>query len=106
MLSGATLRASEIAGTAVFRIVVSSDSMKNATATSHGKSRLLAVDGENVDEGWELTGVIGFAWRKKYSTPKALAETAKKSTGDCRLEGAPGVRRKKEKAVTRPFFYL
>ena len=44
MLSGATLRASEIAGTAVFRIVVSSDSMKNATATSHGRSRLLEAD--------------------------------------------------------------
>src|SRR5271157_6034307 len=44
MLSGATLRACETTGTAVFRIVVSSDSMKNATATSHGRSRLLAVD--------------------------------------------------------------
>jgi hypothetical protein len=32
-------------GTAVFRIVVSSDSMKNATATSQGKSCLLAADG-------------------------------------------------------------
>ena len=43
MLSGATLRASAMAGTAVFRIVVSSDSMKNATATSQGKNRLLEV---------------------------------------------------------------
>ena len=41
MLSGATLSASAMAGTAVFRIVVSSDSMKKATATSHGNSRLL-----------------------------------------------------------------
>src|ERR1035437_7383342 len=40
MLSGGTLRASEMAGTAVFRIVVSNDSIKNATATSHGKRRL------------------------------------------------------------------
>ena len=40
MLSGATPSALAIAGTAVFRIVVSSDSMKNATATSHGSSRL------------------------------------------------------------------
>src|SRR5208283_859296 len=39
MLSGATPRARAIAGTAVFRIVVSSASMKNATATSHGSSR-------------------------------------------------------------------
>ena len=32
-------------GTAVFRIVVSSDSMKNATATSQGSSRLLDAAG-------------------------------------------------------------
>lgn len=43
MLSGATFRASAIAGAAVFKIVVSSDSMKKATATSQGKSRLLDV---------------------------------------------------------------
>jgi len=36
-------------GTAVLRIVVSSDSIKNATATSHGKSRLLAADGWDED---------------------------------------------------------
>jgi hypothetical protein len=29
----------------VFRIVVSSDSMKNATATSQGRSRLLEAEG-------------------------------------------------------------
>ena len=40
MLSGATLSAAAMVGTAVFRIVVSSDSMKNATATSHGNSLL------------------------------------------------------------------
>ena len=39
------LQRSEMTGTAVFRIVVSSDSMKNATATSQGRSRLLAADG-------------------------------------------------------------
>jgi hypothetical protein len=33
-----------MAGTAVLRIVVSSDSMKNATATSHGSSRWLATE--------------------------------------------------------------
>ncbi len=33
MLSGATCNALAIAGSAVFKIVVSSDSMKNATAT-------------------------------------------------------------------------
>src|SRR5579863_8126111 len=44
MLSGATCSAAETAGTAVFRIVVSSDSMNSATATSHGSIRLLASD--------------------------------------------------------------
>ena len=45
MLSGATSRDSEITGTAVLRIVVSNDSMKNATATNHGKSCLREADG-------------------------------------------------------------
>ena len=44
MLRGPTWSAAEIAGTAVLRIVVSSDSMKKATATSHGSSRLLATE--------------------------------------------------------------
>src|ERR1700684_3610428 len=39
MLSGTTCNALAIAGSAVLRIVVSSDSMKNATATSHGSTR-------------------------------------------------------------------
>jgi len=43
MLSGATFRAWDTTGTAVFRIVVSNDSMKNATATSHGRTCLLDV---------------------------------------------------------------
>ena len=38
-----------MAGTAVLRIVVSSDSMKKATATSHGKSRLEASEGGAID---------------------------------------------------------
>jgi hypothetical protein len=44
MLSGATPSAFDITGTAVFRIVVSSDSMKSATATSQGKSRFAAAE--------------------------------------------------------------
>src|SRR5580704_12348476 len=47
MLSGATCSAAAIVGTPVFRIVVSSDSMKNATAINHGSKRLLA----SVSEG-------------------------------------------------------
>jgi hypothetical protein len=45
MLSGVMLRASEMAGTAVLRMVVSSDSMKKATATSHGSKRKAASEG-------------------------------------------------------------
>jgi hypothetical protein len=53
-----------MAGTAVFRIVVSSDSMKNATATSHGKSRLLEADGasstgDDLAESVGLSGLVG-----------------------------------------------
>src|ERR1700675_2033718 len=40
MLSGGTCSACAIAGTAVFKIVVSSASMKKPTATSQGSSRL------------------------------------------------------------------
>src|SRR5579863_3826520 len=46
MLSGATFNAAAIAGTAVFKMVVSKDSMKNATATSHGNNRLLEASSE------------------------------------------------------------
>ena len=69
MLSGATWRASEMAGTAVFRIVVSSDSIKNATATSHGNSRLLEADSADGIEG-ELAGSTGFvdmAWKHYFT---------------------------------------
>ena len=48
MLSGATCSAAAIAGTAVFRIVVSSDSMKKATATSQGSNRLLELSTDSV----------------------------------------------------------
>jgi hypothetical protein len=62
MLSGATPRAEEMAGTAVLRIVVSSDSMKKATATSHGRIRLAASD--RVDEDEEaIDGAGGFIRR-------------------------------------------
>src|ERR1700689_981185 len=40
MLSGCTLSACAMAGTAVLRIVVSNDSMKKPTATNHGSRRL------------------------------------------------------------------
>src|ERR1035438_3773755 len=52
MLRGATWRAAAIVGTAVFRIVASSSSMKKATATSQGKSRLIVVVGAGADMAW------------------------------------------------------
>jgi hypothetical protein len=51
MLRGATWSAAAIVGTAVFRIVVSSDSIKNATAISHGNSRVLEADGRGCGDG-------------------------------------------------------
>ena len=69
MLSGVTLRASEIAGTAVFRIVVSNDSMKNATATSQGRSRLLEADcPDGIDgEVLELIGLMAMEWNNYFT---------------------------------------
>ena len=51
MLSGATWSAAAMVGTPVFRIVVSSDSMKNATAINHGSRRLLESATEGGGEG-------------------------------------------------------
>src|SRR5271169_5544086 len=51
MLSGATWSAPAIVGTAVLRIVVSSDSIKNATAISHGTRRLLEAASEGCEAG-------------------------------------------------------
>jgi hypothetical protein len=42
MARGATWRAAAMVGTPVFKIVVSSDSMKKATAMSQGRRRRLA----------------------------------------------------------------
>src|SRR5206468_4700171 len=60
MLSGATASAFAMAGTAVFRIVVSSDSMKKATATSHGNNRFTDVSGAagGTETALEWAGII------------------------------------------------
>ena len=50
MLSGVTARACETTGTAVFKIVVSRDSIKKATATNQGSSRFAESGGEVVFE--------------------------------------------------------
>lgn len=51
MLSGPTWSAAAMVGTAVLRIVVSSDSMKKATAISQGTRRLLEAAREGCEEG-------------------------------------------------------
>src|SRR5260370_11744528 len=57
MLSGVTSIACAIVGTAVLRIVVSSDCMKKATATSHGSSRLLvSVGAGSLKDGVAMFG--------------------------------------------------
>src|SRR5512143_4207610 len=55
MLSGTTRIASAIVGTAVFRIVVSIDSIRNATATSQGSRRL--TEGSTGSGGGGTAGV-------------------------------------------------
>lgn len=69
MLSGVTFSAADMAGTAVFRMVVSSDSMKNATATSHGRRRLLEAEGvDGIGGGLvALTGLMAME-SKNYCT--------------------------------------
>ena len=61
MLRGATPRAAEMVGTAVLRMVVSRDSMKNATATSHGRMCLPATDGlcGGAAGRCDVAGVVG-----------------------------------------------
>jgi hypothetical protein len=54
MLSGATASALAMAGTAVLRIVVSSDSIKKATATSQGNKRFTASPGAAMGAEAEL----------------------------------------------------
>src|SRR2546430_16232723 len=60
MLSGATASAFAMAGTAVFRIVVSSDSMKKATATSQGNNRFTDLTGAagGTETALEWAGII------------------------------------------------
>ena len=58
MLSGVTSIACAIVGTAVLRMVVSSDCMKKATATSHGSSRLVV----SVGAGGGAVAVVVIRW--------------------------------------------
>src|SRR5882672_8073279 len=68
MLSGATLSAAATVGTAVFRMVVSSASMKKATATSHGSIRLTDSSGED-------RGGIGWSIVRRFDGSRPRLET-------------------------------
>ena|SRR5208282_6465278 len=93
MLSGVTLSASDMAGTAVFKIVVSSDSMKNATATSHGKSRLLEADGDGADgTEAELVGLTGLvAMESSYHSTSEPENLPACAAARRKLHPCPGV---------------
>lgn len=60
-----------MAGTAVLRMVVSSDSMKKATATSHGRSRLLASDTLG-GGGWTIDEEARFMQRNRRVPEQGL----------------------------------
>jgi hypothetical protein len=95
MLSGAAPRAPAIAGTAVFKMVVSNDSMKNATATSHGKSRLLEVCNETVVLGLAMriaARAYGYSVNARslhHSTMEAGALIARQPADTVRNRGWP-----------------
>src|ERR1017187_8877774 len=75
MLSGATFSAAAMAGAAVFRIVVSSDSMKNATATSHGRRRLLLASMEGAGAGFGMAARRSAASLAKSGWSSVLLDT-------------------------------
>lgn len=97
MLSGATCNAAAIVGTAVFRIVVSRDSMKNATATSHGRKRLLDAPGENSEDSLLILFVWDMDFRCRVCTPSGpvplptLTEISAVVLGTVRLRRRPWV---------------
>src|SRR5271163_2751444 len=85
MLSGAILRAAATAGTAVLRIVVSNDSMKNATAISHGSNCLL-------DGGTDVTGAAsGIVARQQLTNRFQFPPPFSRRLGICQLEAAQSI---------------
>jgi hypothetical protein len=71
-----------MAGTAVLRMVVSRDSMKNATATSHGKRCLLVPDGWDGDPG-TIRGLGGFIGN--YDEVRAWVNLTTSRLGSCNM---------------------
>src|ERR1700730_10574019 len=104
MLSGVTCSASEMAGTAVFRMVVSSDSIKNATATSHGRSCLLEADGAAGSE-WELVDLAGLGdigWSEYFpNEPEVLLAFLPTTTNSNRADSASQTARSPANSVGR-----
>jgi hypothetical protein len=88
MLRGATPRAPEMVGTAVLRIVVSSDSMKKATATSHGKSPLDTV---TIRNSGALTGAE--VVQLYLEMPRSTEEPVRQHEGFQRVRLDPGEQR-------------
>src|SRR5580704_17423596 len=88
MLSGAIRRAAATVGTAVLRMVVSSDSMKNATATSQGTTRLTASE---IGGAW--LGPAGAATDKVRPAPAAVESATRP---------AARARRRRPAAIRRP----
>src|SRR5277367_5305752 len=85
MLSGAILRAAATAGTAVLRIVVSNDSIKNATAISHGSNCLL-------EDGTDAAGAVsGIAARQQFANRFQFPPPFGRRLGICQLEAAESV---------------
>src|SRR5690349_1777459 len=71
MLSGAMSSALAIVGTAVFKIVVSNDSMKKDTATSHGRTRVADSLG-TATRVLILPALVGIiVWTASYSPSMA-----------------------------------
>src|SRR5438552_17405679 len=74
MLSGATPSAFAMAGPAVFRIVVSRDSMKKAIATNHGNSRFTDLSvAEGPETTLELAALIFCAGSSRHDVPRRYA---------------------------------
>ena len=83
MLRGATWSAPAIVGTAVLRIVVSSDSIKNATAMSHGTRRLLEAANGGFKEGAWFTDTTHHSKFAIHGHRAATLATAGSALREC-----------------------
>src|ERR1017187_9983970 len=101
MLRGATWRAAAIVGTAVFRIVASSDSMKKATATSQGNSRLTVVGGAGRDMA------LSYFVKLKMSPTRFFSARAEKAhrLASCAARSAWSASRTPPPATDGPYIY-